>query len=546
MRRRILAAALVLAAALAAAPARAEQEGDFPSDLAKVFGAAKGFGRVLGGLDDFKNVFHGAKTKLAQSINGMLVAPNVAVSDSPSSMPFHKSIRDMLRSWPSAFAGHLGQHASVIQQHITRALNGLPGVSGTQLGSGVGNVLDRASEELGGGAFGSPPAGSGHVDPPPAHDPHADPAPTPSTADGDPVRAPSGEHGQCLPDGPRDQCLGYDDNVHSEQICDSLLCCWAPSSETWRRSCFARTAAATAVAAGAPPPPPGDATGGSGPLILGACSGDKGVCFTVGRGVCSLPGLGLSMCPDHASAGNVDCCPTGANLSPALGSAPPAGVDPSTGGMFGDNTAPGSPQATDNSGTDELADEEADPEANGDIPQTDAVAGDNCGVYEGASQTSIKGNDGNYMCVKIAPQHFTNPSNGDDHMKVGTACAFDRMFEAAKAQSVTLTINSGFRTFARQQYFWKKNGCTSRGNCRGNLAAVPGTSRHGIGSALDISVGCGKQPGSSPFTACINKSAKYKWLRENAMQFGFVRTVRSEPWHWEYKEAGVTRAPGYQ
>ena len=34
----------------------------------------------------------------------------------------------------------------------------------------------------------------------------------------------------------------------------------------------------------------------------------------------------------------------------------------------------------------------------------------------------------------------------------------------------------------------------------------------------------------------------YKWMMEHAWRYGFVRTVRSERWHWQYKggEAGMT------
>jgi D-alanyl-D-alanine carboxypeptidase len=37
-------------------------------------------------------------------------------------------------------------------------------------------------------------------------------------------------------------------------------------------------------------------------------------------------------------------------------------------------------------------------------------------------------------------------------------------------------------------------------------------------------------------------SAAYAWLAANACRFGFRRTVRSEPWHWEYRPR-TTKAP---
>ena len=53
----------------------------------------------------------------------------------------------------------------------------------------------------------------------------------------------------------------------------------------------------------------------------------------------------------------------------------------------------------------------------------------------------------------------------------------------------------------------------------GNRAARPGHSNHQSGRALDIAV-------SSP--------GALAWLSHNGSRFGFKRTVRGEPWHWEY------------
>lgn len=122
-------------------------------------------------------------------------------------------------------------------------------------------------------------------------------------------------------------------------------------------------------------------------------------------------------------------------------------------------------------------------------------------------------------------------------MTTSTACAFDKMATAAKKSGVTIAIASGFRTVARQQYFWN---CYVTKRCNGgNLAARPGTSNHGKGAALDLNTNCGKQTGARP--AC-GRSRVYQWLYKNAHKFGFTRTVKSEPWHWEFRGAGVGRA----
>jgi LAS superfamily LD-carboxypeptidase LdcB len=142
-----------------------------------------------------------------------------------------------------------------------------------------------------------------------------------------------------------------------------------------------------------------------------------------------------------------------------------------------------------------------------------------CPVYANAAASSIAGN-GNvkYSVVRIAAQHFTG--SADNTMTKPTACAFARMAAAAQKAGIRLTINSGFRTLARQKYFYN---CYTTKKCNnGNLAAKPGTSNHGRGVALDINTG-----------AITTKT--YKWMASNASKFGFRRTVPSEPWHWEFK-----------
>ena len=52
----------------------------------------------------------------------------------------------------------------------------------------------------------------------------------------------------------------------------------------------------------------------------------------------------------------------------------------------------------------------------------------------------------------------------------------------------------------------------------GNRAARPGFSNHQIGRALDIDL----------------DSDSRAWLGAHARAHGFYRTVKGEPWHWEF------------
>lgn len=102
---------------------------------------------------------------------------------------------------------------------------------------------------------------------------------------------------------------------------------------------------------------------------------------------------------------------------------------------------------------------------------------------------------------------------GGKPVSKSTGHAFLKMQKAADAAGVKLAINSGFRTMSEQQYLYK---CYQTGNCNnGNLAAKPGYSNHQSGIALDLTTS--------------------SWLAKNGTKYGFVRTVPSEAWHWEYK-----------
>lgn len=62
---------------------------------------------------------------------------------------------------------------------------------------------------------------------------------------------------------------------------------------------------------------------------------------------------------------------------------------------------------------------------------------------------------------------------------------------------------------------WENNPYSSK-----MQVAPPGYSYHISGRAFDIST---------------RRSDVYEWLQKNAIEFGFARIVKSEPWHWEYK-----------
>ena len=101
-------------------------------------------------------------------------------------------------------------------------------------------------------------------------------------------------------------------------------------------------------------------------------------------------------------------------------------------------------------------------------------------------------------------------------LRADAARAFDRM---AKAYDLCLT--DSYRSYGSQvDVYARKPG----------LAAVPGTSNHGLGVAVDL---CG---GVETFG-----TPAYRWMAANAPRYGWVHPSwaeqggsRPEPWHWEF------------
>jgi LAS superfamily LD-carboxypeptidase LdcB len=107
------------------------------------------------------------------------------------------------------------------------------------------------------------------------------------------------------------------------------------------------------------------------------------------------------------------------------------------------------------------------------------------------------------------------------------------MAEAAKRDGITLQLSSGFRTYD-SQYTLRRNNVIdkTRVNDANYLKTAgassfyvetgkPGFSNHQNGIAFDIAV--------------KSKISTFEWLSKNAERFGFVRSVPSERWHWEYR-----------
>lgn len=122
-----------------------------------------------------------------------------------------------------------------------------------------------------------------------------------------------------------------------------------------------------------------------------------------------------------------------------------------------------------------------------------------------------------------APRRLVSLPGGES-LRPDAAKAYERMSAAARAEGIWLWVSSGYRSRREQRALYERY---RKG--LGPRAARPGRSNHQRGIAVDVSVG-------------DEESSTYRWLAAHACRHGFLRTVPSEPWHWEYRPR-LTRAP---
>ena len=118
-----------------------------------------------------------------------------------------------------------------------------------------------------------------------------------------------------------------------------------------------------------------------------------------------------------------------------------------------------------------------------------------------------------------------------------------KMFDACRALGMELFVRDGYRTHEEQQMLYdeKTEEFMAEGYSRqeaeqmtGGWAAVPGTSEHELGLAIDI----------NPDMNISTTDEVYTWLENNSYRYGFVKRypedkaditgINNEPWHFRY------------
>lgn len=125
-------------------------------------------------------------------------------------------------------------------------------------------------------------------------------------------------------------------------------------------------------------------------------------------------------------------------------------------------------------------------------------------------------------------------------MRGEAATAIKKLFAGARKHGIILLGVSAYRSHATQkslfQYYVSVDGYTKARD----YSALPGTSEHETGLAIDVTGGDGKCAADD----CFGGSVEAKWLQAYAAQYGFIirypkgkeaiTGYKYEPWHLRY------------
>lgn len=136
---------------------------------------------------------------------------------------------------------------------------------------------------------------------------------------------------------------------------------------------------------------------------------------------------------------------------------------------------------------------------------------------------------------------FSNPKDKEKTLlRKPAADALETMFETAKKQGFELTAVSGFRSYKRQQSLHNTYVDRQGQESADTLSAVPGTSEHQTGLAMDIS----SSSANFQLEPVFGETPEGKWVAEHAHEFGFIirypkdktniTEYAYEPWHLRF------------
>jgi D-alanyl-D-alanine carboxypeptidase len=132
-------------------------------------------------------------------------------------------------------------------------------------------------------------------------------------------------------------------------------------------------------------------------------------------------------------------------------------------------------------------------------------------------------------------------------MRKEAAAAIEKLFTAAKQQDVNLLGVSAYRSHATQttlfNYYVKRDGFKKART----YSALPGTSEHETGLAIDVTGGNGKCLAQD----CFGGTKEANWLQAHVANYGFIirypkgkasiTGYKYEPWHLRYVGKAIAK-----
>lgn len=139
------------------------------------------------------------------------------------------------------------------------------------------------------------------------------------------------------------------------------------------------------------------------------------------------------------------------------------------------------------------------------------------------------------------------PHRADPTLRKNAAATYVQMVNDAKAQGITLVVQSAYRSYATQVSVY--NGWVAKlGVEAADLqSARPGFSEHQTGLSVDVAAG----NRACTINECFATTPEGQWLTENAWKYGWVLRYpngltpitgyKYEPWHWRYVGRGLSK-----
>jgi zinc D-Ala-D-Ala carboxypeptidase len=132
-------------------------------------------------------------------------------------------------------------------------------------------------------------------------------------------------------------------------------------------------------------------------------------------------------------------------------------------------------------------------------------------------------------------------------MRKEAAGALEQMFKGAKKDGIYLAGVSAYRSHATQTSLFNRYVKKDGEEKAKTYSAVPGTSEHETGLAIDVSGSSGK----CAATDCFAGTKEAKWLDKHAAEYGFIirypkgkesiTGYKYEPWHLRYVGTKVSK-----